>query len=149
MPLFLFFEFFRDVLLFLLLGISLIYIILKKDKKLLIEFFLILIFVFLITQILKTSIYSLRPISFVLNKDITGSFPSRHAAIAFALSIFLIKENLSLGIISLLISVLISLLSLLSLAHFPIDVLAGSLLGIFISFLVLYLFQRFYAKNSK
>ena len=65
-----------------------------------------------------------------------NSFPSSHAAIAFALGFSIYLHNKKLGRIFLAVAVMVGLGRYFSNVHYIIDVAGGALLGIFVSIIV-------------
>ena len=148
-----YFDFLRDLFLFFQISLIIIFIFSLGKKSNFIYYFLIFILAFLLSGYLKASFPKLRPLSIYFAQDqFIDSFPSRHTTISFALSLALILQNITYGILSLVLTFLIAFLSWLSLQHWPIDILVGFLLG-FLVFLVsqslLYFFHWFYIKNFK
>lgn len=145
-----YFDFFRDFLIFFQISFISLFVIFKKPKSFFL-YLLIFIFGFILAQFFKTFFPSLRPISFYFPEpQLFDSFPSRHTLISFALSLALTSQNFRLGIFSLALTILIAIFSWLSLMHWPIDILAGFFLG-FIVFVIskeiLYLFHWFYFRK--
>jgi undecaprenyl-diphosphatase len=74
------------------------------------------------------------PLTLTIPKD--NSFPSAHAALAFALAFSIWLKNKSIGFAYLVLSLLVSWGRIISNVHFPIDVLGGAVLGLFTSLLM-------------
>lgn len=72
----------------------------------------------------------------------TASFPSGHAAFYFALASVIYFYNKKLGIVFLVSAFLISLARVFSGIHWPADVLAGALAGIFSGWFVVKLSKK-------
>lgn len=70
-------------------------------------------------------------VNLLLSHEASGSFPSLHTAFFFALSGFLLFYNKKLGIAFLVASFLIGLSRIFCGLHWPSDVLAGIVLGLF------------------
>ena len=60
------------------------------------------------------------------------SFPSLHAAFSFSLAFLVFKRHRSWGITLFAVATLVGLSRVFVGAHFPIDVIVGALLGVFI-----------------
>lgn len=72
-----------------------------------------------------------------------SSFPSGHAAFYFALSFIVYKYNKTAGIAFFVGSFLISISRVFAGIHWPSDILAGALVGLFFSWLILKVSKRF------
>ena len=59
------------------------------------------------------------------------SFPSDHAAVAFAIAVAIFFYNKSLGVFLLLLGILIGLGRIYTGVHYPLDILGGAFVGIF------------------
>ena len=66
----------------------------------------------------------------------TGSFPSGHAAAAFAFGVSAFMHDGPVGLLMLIGSLLVGLSRVLGNVHYPIDILGGAILGSIVSFLV-------------
>ncbi|MFH1280522.1 MAG: phosphatase PAP2 family protein [Candidatus Beckwithbacteria bacterium] len=76
--------------------------------------------------------------------EYTGaSFPSGHAALSFAVSVVVYKYNKKAGILFFVASFLISISRVFVGIHWPTDILAGALVGLFSGWLVLKISKRF------
>lgn len=62
-----------------------------------------------------------------------GAFPSSHTAVAFALSVTILKHDKKVGILYLIMAGLVGIARILAHVHYPIDIIAGAFLGTFIS----------------
>lgn len=71
------------------------------------------------------------------------AFPSGHAAFSFALAASLFFYNKKLGATLLFVALIISLARVSAGIHWPLDILAGALLGIFITLLAYFLAYKF------
>ncbi len=118
-----------------------------KDKKVKIQEFFILfltvIFAFIFTEIFKIFIQSERPFSYfqintlLEHSSIFTSFPSGHTTLSFALAFSIFAYKRSIGLIFLGAAFLVGLGRILVGVHYPVDIVAGGLLGFF-SFLIAY-----------
>lgn len=79
------------------------------------------------------------PVNQLLEHSASGSFPSGHAAFFFALSMVIYLHNKKAGWAFFAASFLISLSRVFVGIHYPLDILAGALIGIFFGWLI-YLF---------
>ncbi len=75
-------------------------------------------------------------VNLLLNHPATSSFPSGHAAFYFGLSTIVYFYNKKLGILFLISSSLISISRVFVGVHWPSDVLAGAIVGIFSGILI-------------
>lgn len=138
-------NFFRDILI-LSQVLLIFYLALREIKKnlkqgffFLLRFFLIFILVFFIVGFLKDKFPEVRPLTYLgFSLEEKNSFPSRHTALSFALTFLLLYYDFKFFLFSLAISLLISVLSIVSLAHWPQDVIFGFLIG----FLLALIFQE-------
>lgn len=76
--------------------------------------------------------YELLDIDPIIYKDTEGkSFPSRHVFSAFVIAMTLYYISKPIGIILIFLGMLISIIRVVGGVHFPRDVLAGAIIGIF------------------
>ena len=76
-------------------------------------------------------------VNLLLIRDATSSFPSGHAAFYFALATVIYFYNKKAGLLFFLASFLIVLSRVFVGIHWPLDILAGALVGIFSGWLVI------------
>ncbi len=113
----------------------------------------------LLVQVLKNLIYSPRPMEFFKLKEHiyliervthtgSSSFPSGHSASAFALATLLaiFAKDKKIGCLYLLAAVLVAYSRIYLSQHFPMDVMAGAAIGVFVALLVYYFFK---AKSNR
>ena len=86
-------------------------------------------------------------INLLLDHSDSSSFPSGHAAFFFALSFVAYKYNKKAGIVFFFTSFLISISRVFAGVHWPSDILAGALVGIFSGWIVVNLMKRFDKKT--
>lgn len=111
----------------------------KSGFIFLFKFFILFLFIFLIVGFLKEKFPETRPLSYLgLGFEDKNSFPSRHTALSFTLTFLLFYYDFKIFLFSLVISILIAVLSIVSLAHWPQDVIFGFLIG----FLASLIFQE-------
>lgn len=103
--------------------------------------------------LLKPWISRLRPMHLVqtIVVDTTGgySFPSTHAAVSFALAEVLSRYEPGYRVVWYTIAVFISLSRVYLGVHYPIDILAGAILGWGIGNAACILFRRDFSKRTK
>lgn len=101
----------------------------------------------IITEIIRFLYPVSRPfignnINLLFNYSATSSFPSGHAAFYFALSTTIYFYNKKTGFLFLVASFLISISRVFVGVHWPLDVLAGAIVGIFSAWLIIYVLNR-------
>jgi undecaprenyl-diphosphatase len=79
----------------------------------------------------------------LLPHEATGSFPSGHAVFYFAISTIVYFYNKKIGILFFVGSFLIGLARVFSGVHWPSDILAGALVGIFSGWLMIKILKNF------
>lgn len=94
-----------------------------------------------ITVLIRYLYYRPRPyltdaVNMLIDKSREASFPSGHAAFFFAFSAAVYLYNKKLGIFFFGVSVLMALARIFAGIHWPSDVLAGAVVGIFSAWLV-------------
>jgi len=70
------------------------------------------------------------------------SFPSDHAAVAFAIAVAIFFYNKSLGVFLLLLGILIGLGRIYTGVHYPLDILGGAVVGIFTAVIFYHVLKR-------
>lgn len=127
-----------DVLLALEIIITIFFII-KKIKKPFRELLFVLICcisAFILATFLKKFYPYPRPLTLITNIQKFDSFPSRHSLIASSLMTATFYLNKKLFLLNLVLTVIIGSFRILSLYHWPHDVLAGWILGVLIAILI-------------
>ncbi len=95
-----------------------------------------------ITGVIKSIFPTLRPfqISDLIPLTLTipgdGAFPSGHTALAFALSVTILRHNKRIGILYLIMAGLVGIARILAHVHYPIDIIGGALIGSIVSELI-------------
>ncbi len=124
-----------------------------KNKKVLYifaEFILAILLSIFIVQFIKINYPHIRPISyFYPGEQLFDSFPSQHATIMSAISIVILNNFLEWGILLYLLTVIVSLLSWISLMHWPIDIIVGLFLGFLIGSFAREFIKMFLRLNRK
>lgn len=136
-------TFLASFLIWIMLG-SLLFLLLidKKKKQLIVKAIMAGMLAWLITQIVKDLLPAIRPFIINYNPPLTltlpfgASFPSSHAAFAFALATSVWLKNKTLGISYLIVALLVSWGRIISNVHFPVDILGGAIVGAFVSIVV-------------
>lgn len=86
--------------------------------------------VFFVTALLKLLLPSPRPINaYFPALSQFDSFPSRHTALSFALAFSILPKFKKFGAVLLVVAVLVGVSRILLLAHRPLDVLVGAVIG--------------------
>ena len=130
--------FFADYLLWIVVGALIILFLIKKTRLMIIVTGISIIFGrYIITEIIKRLYSSPRPYLVLENvKKLISenhgyqSFPSGHAAIFFALATTIYFFNKKWGIVSFILAILVGISRIFVGVHWPIDVIAGALVGI-------------------
>ncbi len=94
---------------------------------------------YLVTELIKTlfptlrpfQVYDLMPLTTTIPGD--GAFPSSHTAVAFALSVTILKHDKKVGILYLVMAGLVGVARIMAHVHYPIDIIAGAFIGTIIS----------------
>ena len=82
-------------------------------------------------------------VNLLLAHSASASFPSGHAAFFFALSTVIFLSNKKTGILFFIASFLISISRVFCGIHWPSDIIAGAIVGIFCGWLVMKIFRKF------
>ena len=94
---------------------------------------------YIITELIKTFIPTLRPFQFSGDLPLTltvpndGAFPSSHSAIGFALAVTILKHDRKVGILYLVMAGLVGIARIVAQVHYPIDIMVGAVIGVIIS----------------
>lgn len=112
---------------------------------------------FLIAEVLKSVFHTARPFEINGLKAMTiyapmdGSFPSSHSAASFALATTLWFHDRKVGLVYLLLALIVGTARVSSNVHYPVDILAGSLLGTFTAMTVdqRHFFKLFFKRVRK
>lgn len=92
-----------------------------------------------ISEIIKYIFPSLRPFQvndftpLTLTVPWDGAFPSGHTALAFALSVTILKHDKKVGILYLIMAGLVGVARIMAHVHYPIDIIGGAVLGTVVS----------------
>ena len=128
--------------------IALLFFLFWRNKRVIFQSLLAGIFArFFIIELIR--LFWQRPRPFVENEvnllleHQEASFPSGHASFFFALSFVAYKYNKKTGILFFVASFLISISRVFVGIHWPSDIIAGALLGVFSGWLVFKLTKRF------
>jgi len=101
-----------------------------------------------VAHFLKLTIGGLRPFEFYASLEPLflyaggDTFPSGHATLFSALSLMLTAFHRNAGLIFIVVAMLISLARVISGVHFPIDILAGWIIGAGVSYAVYFFFKK-------
>ncbi len=139
--------------LWIVLGLCLLSF--KKYRPTALKMALAMIFGSLLwVALLKNAVCRPRPfvlneaVQIIVNKPGGYSFPSGHSMVAFACATVIFLNHRRAGIAALVTAALTAFSRMYLYVHFPTDVIAGMLLGIFTGAVVQYLFKKF-AKMPK
>ncbi len=103
--------------------------------------------------LMRYLIYSPRPflvlenVNKLMNHQFESSFPSGHATFYFALATGVYLYNKKIGRIYLVLAGLVGFARVFVSVHWPLDILAGAVLGVVTAVLVKFLFNYFQQKN--
>ena len=120
----------------------------RKEKRIAKFAFFSLLFEAVLISIIKNIIQRPRPfisnpvVSLILNNPSGYSFPSGHAASAFAVATFLYLRNIRYKNIIISIAFSMAFSRLYVYVHYLSDVLVGSLIGILVGIFMNYLYER-------
>jgi len=108
---------------------------------------------FVITEIIRWLWYRPRPfvennIISLLPHELEASFPSGHAAFYFAIATIIYFYNKKIGLLFFLAAFLISISRVFVGVHWPADILAGAIVGIFSGWLIIKISQKIHKKPS-
>ena len=99
------------------------------------------------TEIIRWLLPKARPfiendVNLLLNHASTSAFPSGHAAFYFALSSVVYFYNKKIGLLFFIASFLICISRVFCGIHWPLDILAGAVVGIFSGWLIIKVFKH-------
>jgi len=140
-----YFEYFLWLFLILLLAVNI-----KKYWRMVAEAFIAAGFVkFILVEIIRWLWFRPRPfvslnfVPLIDQSPAEASFPSGHASFYFALSTIVYLYNKRIGIIFYIASLFIVLARVFVGVHWPSDILAGAIMGIFIGWVLNKLFKKY------
>jgi len=145
--------FFGQYLAYVLVVIFLLIVVKNKNWKML---FLSVFSVFLsrvvITEIIRFFYFVPRPfvnnnIVQIIFNETSGSFPSGHAAILFALAMAIYFFHKKWSILFFSGAILIGVARIIAGIHWPIDILGGAIIGILSAVLICKIWEKIYNKN--
>lgn len=88
-----------------------------------------------ISEIIKYIFPTLRPFQMQNLLPLTatipgdGAFPSAHTAVAFALSVTILKHDRKVGVLYLIMAGLVGIARIMAHVHYPIDIIGGAMIG--------------------
>ena len=134
-------TFFASVLIWLMaFGLIVLWVIDGKIKKeTVIHAIFSCFFAWIITELIKNIFPTLRPFQAqgMVPQTITipgdGAFPSSHTAVAFALSVTILKHDKKIGVLYIIMSGLVGVARIMASVHYPVDIIAGAVIGTIIS----------------
>lgn len=135
-------------------GLLVLYLTGKVKKEVLFHAYLAFFVAWIFGEMVKDLIPSARPYWVTGAPPLTftnptgTSFPSTHAAASFALAVTVWLHNKNIGVFFLIGAVLIALGRVVANVHYPIDVVAGAILGSFVAIVINNLHVRFVQKRK-
>ena len=142
---------------FMFVGLIILWFVdgrLKKEQA--IHAFAAALLAWVIAQMLKSILPSVRP--FLINGELpltitfpfSNAFPSSHTAIAFSLAITLWLHNKKVGIVYLVLAFLVAIGRVFANVHYILDVVIGSMIGIMVAVVIdkLHLFKLLKIKKK-
>ena len=131
------------------IGVAILLICMKKYRKCGLQVAVAMLLTFIVGNlILKNMIHRDRPcwidpsITLLVKLPSDFSFPSGHSMNGFTASVSILLCDKKLGIPAVILAAAIAFSRLYNFVHFPTDVIAGIVIGIFSALFVNYLFQR-------
>jgi undecaprenyl-diphosphatase len=101
----------------------------------------------IVAEVLKILLHTPRP--FIAFQNVVGlfpetgfAFPSQHSTFFMALAVSIFFINKKIGYIFIIFAIFIGCARIIAGVHFPIDVLAGFILGIIISIILKHIFKK-------
>ncbi len=145
--------FLAEYLMYILLVAGLIYLFFayqKQLKALIVAAAAIILSRGFITEIIRFFYYRPRPflthpVNQLLTHDISGSFPSGHMTFIFPLIALVYLKNKKLGVVFMVLGVLMGLARIYCGVHYPSDIFAGIIIGVFCGWFV----EKIATKNLK
>ena len=111
-------------------------------KSLVVKALLAAVVAWILSLVIKDLLDATRPFGvnggppLTITLPVSSSFPSSHAAFAFALAITVWLQNRALGIVYIVGAIIIGIGRVASNVHFPIDVIGGAILGAFVALVI-------------
>lgn len=135
--------------------IALVFFIFLRKRRVIFQSFLAAILVrFGIVELIRWLCPRPRPfvendVNLIIDKIDQPAFPSGHAAFFFTLSFIIYHHNKKAGIGFFVASFLISISRVFCGIHWPSDIIAGALVGIFSGWLIILFSRRFFSTAKK
>lgn len=113
----------------------------KIKKEVVVHAIFACLIAYAISELIKTFFPSLRPFQtnglfpLTLTVPSDSAFPSSHSAVAFALAVTIIKHDKKVGILYIIMAGLVGVARIMAHVHYPLDVMAGAVLGTTVSLL--------------
>jgi len=87
--------------------------------------------------------FVVQEVNLLIAQKATASFPSGHAMTAFVFAQLIYFWNKKYGIIAYVLAFLVAFSRIYAGVHYPLDTIAGVILGIGIAFIIEYLFEKY------
>jgi len=138
---FIFITIFGNFILFLI-------ILFLRDKRLIFKSlfgYIILKFLDIIINFIyfRPRPFVVQEVNLLIAQKATASFPSGHAMTAFVFAQLLYFHNKKYGIIAFILAFLIAFSRIFVGVHYPLDTIAGILLGIGTAFIIKFMFEKY------
>ncbi|MFH1575534.1 MAG: phosphatase PAP2 family protein [Candidatus Nealsonbacteria bacterium] len=131
-----------------ILGVAAVVLFWKDLRRIFWMILAVLLARFGITELIRFFWLRSRPfvensVNLLIGHESTGSFPSGHASVCFALSFIVYYYNKKAGKIFFIASFLISTARVFAGVHWPLDILGGAAVGILAGWIVIKISKRF------
>lgn len=117
---------------------ALVFLSKARNLKLILFVFFSVVLAWIVSEMVKSLFFTVRPFkvngfpALTLTNHSDSSFPSTHTAFAFALATAIYIYDKKIGLLVFVLSFFVGLGRVVSNVHYPIDILGGAALGIFI-----------------
>ena len=112
----------------------------KIKKEIVIHAIFSALIAWILTEVLKNFVPMARPFQssgldpLTLTTPLDNTFPSTHTAAAFAISVTVFLHDRKVGMLYLVMAALVGVARIMAYVHYPIDIIAGALLGSTVSY---------------
>ncbi|MDP3991135.1 MAG: phosphatase PAP2 family protein [Candidatus Nealsonbacteria bacterium] len=139
-------KFFASYLIYILIGLTLVFL-WKNRRAVFLSFLAGVLARFGLVELVRFFWPRVRPfvensVNLLIKESSSSSFPSGHAAFSFALSFVVYQYNKKAGALFFVASFLIAVSRVFVGIHWPSDVLAGAVVGIFSGWLLMKVLRK-------